>query len=1007
MALNVYIPSEEKIIHETSVDFSYRPIPNLIHVVQYDRRLPIVAVSLYSSGKPYSVPALMDVRVRVGKKDKTFVYKSVLGCNEARNVVYFDIDEQMVFFNGPLDPVIELFIQDSVDTYHKASSSPIPIAVDRNPIQDYYLESREEYVILDEILAEVRELRDETEGYRDEVMNSLSHYLPLTGGTMTGDIIMSGTGTRITAPLIKSTRIIFDDALNVRIDGTSDTLAFTADKILLQGNTTTMNLVGHTNNVDDIGTNTVRYRTGYFNYINALSNIVINGNTITAAAGTYTHTLQAKSGTIAFISDIDTLGTSLQNAINAETNARIAADGTLQSNINNNKTLIDIINALIPSQAAPTNQLADKDFVNSSIANMAARYITQTAAGDTQWPSLASLQAGPWFYQGSTITPSNNDYAIYLNTSNEVWRAHYDGAQWVAQYRVNESPFTAAQLAAINSGITAALVAQITANRIAIEELQSRLSDNYLPIAGAALDTTLILSQSTNMTDTTYLFRVNGKARFNKVHIGGATSDTYALDVQNITYINSSGVSKTTEGSRFKDRILIEDNRSDKTKAALNVKTGYFDMWSDNNKTSNSVNGMSNLSGNWLVKASVSATIAIAVSDTDLVSASDERLTIRGGIQSHGKIRINPITGGNAKTYIYDGDEAFGIDRGQARLQETIIEKALRFRDYTTTMFHGYECFASEVKFKDSTYYQFIKDKNSGTAYTQFIHPIVIKNTIIDEISDVYSNLTHRILGLAQGETYITTEVKTIHGLRIRGDDYNTGTSGGKLFFGDSSYSWIGDSQYIDDDSDGIYIFGSNGIYLLNTPSICPRVSSSNPSLNFLGYSDNVDDADIYGTLSANSNGDLLWKGSPVGGTSDKVIWTGSQSMSFTGFTSLTMNQTLPINSIIELTFRVGTTTTSYGQCVVRAVIGSSTVSVGSASLGTNDITWTELSAASSSKAIMYLKLHSVKAYTLGTSTLYIGHKSMLRGSFSGTTIDWVTTTNIATYLTKVKIIGE
>ena len=58
------------------------------------------------------------------------------------------------------------------------------------------------------------------------------------------------------------------------------------------------------------------------------------------------------------------------------------------------------IKALIPSQATPTNQLADKDFVNSSIS-------TSTAEFKGTFTSLASLQA---------TDGDMNDYAFYEHT---------------------------------------------------------------------------------------------------------------------------------------------------------------------------------------------------------------------------------------------------------------------------------------------------------------------------------------------------------------------------------------------------------------------------------------------------------------------------------------------------------------------------------------------------------------------------------------------------------------
>lgn len=118
---------------------------------------------------------------------------------------------------------------------------------------------------------------------------------------------------------------------------------------------------------------------------------------------------------------------------------------------------VEQINEKIPTQATAQNQLADKAFVNSSIANNAANFVTPSASSeDTMWGSFSALQAGPWYHNGQPYTPTKNDYAVYINTDNSQWRAHYTGTVWQAQYEVNDTPFTAAQNAAINSGATAA-----------------------------------------------------------------------------------------------------------------------------------------------------------------------------------------------------------------------------------------------------------------------------------------------------------------------------------------------------------------------------------------------------------------------------------------------------------------------------------------------------------------------------------------------------------------------
>lgn len=128
------------------------------------------------------------------------------------------------------------------------------------------------------------------------------------------------------------------------------------------------------------------------------------------------------------------------------------------------------INEKIPSTASAENQLADKAFVNSSLNNMAAFYITSTASGDAFSTRVALLEATEYYYGGQLRTPTQNDYAIVLADESQpkgadgnypTTRYSYQGSQWDFQYVVNNTSLTQAQVDAINSGITKELVAQI------------------------------------------------------------------------------------------------------------------------------------------------------------------------------------------------------------------------------------------------------------------------------------------------------------------------------------------------------------------------------------------------------------------------------------------------------------------------------------------------------------------------------------------------------------------
>lgn len=136
---------------------------------------------------------------------------------------------------------------------------------------------------------------------------------------------------------------------------------------------------------------------------------------------------------------------------------------------------IDDIEAVIPSAASASNQLADKAFVNSSVQ-------TNTAHFRGNWPTWADVPTNAADYpaddDGNT-TPTTNDYmaiqdaADYPVAAGEdalsgTWRFKYTGlwvangrAGWRPEYQVNETPLTAAQLDALNSGATAAIISSV------------------------------------------------------------------------------------------------------------------------------------------------------------------------------------------------------------------------------------------------------------------------------------------------------------------------------------------------------------------------------------------------------------------------------------------------------------------------------------------------------------------------------------------------------------------
>ena len=114
-------------------------------------------------------------------------------------------------------------------------------------------------------------------------------------------------------------------------------------------------------------------------------------------------------------------------------------------------TSVEEILKLIPTQATESNKLADKDFVNSSIA-------TNTAEFKGTFASLEELQK---------VQADANDYGFVVSTDldgNTVYnRYKWTTSGWVFEYALNNSSFTAAQFAALNSGATKELIDKLLA----------------------------------------------------------------------------------------------------------------------------------------------------------------------------------------------------------------------------------------------------------------------------------------------------------------------------------------------------------------------------------------------------------------------------------------------------------------------------------------------------------------------------------------------------------------
>lgn len=103
---------------------------------------------------------------------------------------------------------------------------------------------------------------------------------------------------------------------------------------------------------------------------------------------------------------------------------------------------INTVEGKIPAQASATNQLADKDFVNSSVSTATATFRGTVNSVDSL--PTTGVDINDYAFVSATDSAGNTLYQRYK----------YNGSQWVFEYELNNSSFTSAQWATINSGLT-------------------------------------------------------------------------------------------------------------------------------------------------------------------------------------------------------------------------------------------------------------------------------------------------------------------------------------------------------------------------------------------------------------------------------------------------------------------------------------------------------------------------------------------------------------------------
>ena len=256
-------------------------------------------------------------------------------------------------------------------------------------------------------------------------------------------------------------------------------------------------------------------------------------------------------------------------------------------------TSISTINGKIPSAATTTNQLADKNYVDTSINSVAAYYITKNAAGD-QFATHAELTAATTFYSGWVArTPTRNDYCIVADDEDHdhsTTRYIYNNT-WEFQYVVNETALTSDQLAALNSGITSGKVSTYDGYATTIAWKQDALTAGSNISITTSWGTTTIAATDTTYSDATqstaWLMSASDKTKLDGIEaqaqkntitgVKGDAESTYRTGNVNITPANIGITNKAAASGWTADTLVTTGDKYNwsNKQDALSTQTAY------------------------------------------------------------------------------------------------------------------------------------------------------------------------------------------------------------------------------------------------------------------------------------------------------------------------------------------------------------------------------------------------------------------------------------------------
>ena len=140
-AAQVQTPDAGRIVQSITLDLAGGGgISPQIKLVQYDTKLPIVAVHLKNGQQPYALPDGAAANVRMTKTDGKGVYNPAYGISADRHTAYVEISAQMTACAGLQLAVLEIVTGDMIK-----NTQPFALAVTANPLAKETYVSKDEY----------------------------------------------------------------------------------------------------------------------------------------------------------------------------------------------------------------------------------------------------------------------------------------------------------------------------------------------------------------------------------------------------------------------------------------------------------------------------------------------------------------------------------------------------------------------------------------------------------------------------------------------------------------------------------------------------------------------------------------------------------------------------------------------------------------------------------------------------------------------------------------------